>query len=291
MKRSSFGRVMPAAAYRLLVLVALLPALAACGDSTSRGDLILATTTSTLDSGLLDVLLPAFQEETGWRVKPIGVGSGQAMTMGRRGDADLLLVHSPDEELQFMRDGFGKERLLVMHNYYVLVGPAADPAGAASAAGVAAALRAIAASGSIFVSRGDDSGTHAMERTLWRAAGIEPAGRWYQESGQGMGPTLLIADQKDAYTLTDRGTFLALRGNLELSLLRQGDADLLNVYHVITLNPEKHPKPNHEGAAALARFLVSGRAQEIIRTFGMDRYGEPLFSPDAGKTVQELGGQ
>lgn len=255
-----------------------------------RGELILATTTSTQDSGLLDVLLPLFERRTGWRVKPIAVGSGQAMTMGRRGDADVLLVHSPDAEKQFMDEGYGNERLLVMHNDFIVVGPPSDPAGMKHARTTLDAMRAIDARGAPFISRADNSGTHTLELKLWALAGIHPTTKsWYQEVGQGMGATLQIADQRDAYTIADRGTYLALRHNYRLQVLNEGDAVLLNVYHVVTLNPDRQPGLNHEGAEAFARFLVSREAQEVIRTYGVDRFGEPLFVPDAGKTLEQLG--
>jgi tungstate transport system substrate-binding protein len=294
MKSLSFVTVMPPAAYRFLALLLVLgvfPALVACrGDSASRGDLILATTTSIQDSGLLEVLLPMFEEETGWKVKPIAVGSGQALTMSRRGDADVLLVHDPEAEVGLMSEGFGKDRFLVMYNDFVLVGPQSDPARLADAGSPLAALRQIAARGSLFVSRGDGSGTHALELRLWRATGLDPLREpWYLETGQGMGPTLQIADQRDAYTITDRGTYLALRRNLGLRILNEGDQAYLNLYHVVTVNPDRHAAVEYEAALALAHFLLSERAQETIRAFGVDRLGEPLFVPAAHRTAEELG--
>jgi tungstate transport system substrate-binding protein len=284
-----------------LLLAGLLLSTAACGDdddSTAqgeptavpkKGELILATTTSTQDSGLLDVLLPLFEKRTGWTAKPIAVGSGQAMTMGQRGDADVLLVHSPAAELTFMNEGYGKERLLVMHNDFVIVGPASDPAGLKSLKSAVDAMKAIQSKSATFISRGDNSGTHALELTLWRNAGIDPKGQgWYQETGQGMGATLQVADQKDAYTITDRATYLALKQNLALQVLNEGDRAYFNVYHVLTLNPEKNPRINVEGGNAFAQFMVSKEAQEVIRTFGVDKYGEPLFVPDAGKAEESL---
>ncbi|HXH21065.1 MAG TPA: substrate-binding domain-containing protein [Dehalococcoidia bacterium] len=263
------------------------------GDANTvphRGEVILATTTSTLDSGLLDVLLPLFERRTGWAVKPIAAGSGQAMTMGRRGDADVLLVHSPAAEATFMSEGYGSGRLLVMHNEFVIVGPGSDPAGVRSARTASDAMKAIQSRGATFISRGDNSGTHALELALWRAASIDPRGnRWYQETGQGMGATLQVADQKAAYTITDRATYLALKKNLALQVVSEGDKAYFNVYHVITLNPQKNPKINVEGANAFAEFMLSREAQEVIRTFGVDKYGEPLFVPDAGKSEDALG--
>ena len=258
-------------------------------DVPKKGEIILATTTSTADSGLLDALLPLFEKRTGWTAKPIAVGSGQAMTMGQRGDADVLLVHSPDAELKFMADGYGKQRLLVMHNDFIIVGPASDPAGLKSARTAADAMKALDARGATFISRGDNSGTHALELTLWKAAAIDPKGKsWYQETGQGMGATLQVADQKAAYTISDRATFLALQKNLALKLVSEGDRAYFNVYHVLTLNPEKNPKINVEGGEAFARFIVSKEAQDLIRTFGVEKYGQPLFVPDAGKSEDNL---
>jgi len=289
--------------YRLVLPLSAALLLVACGgdgpSATSeptavphKGDIILATTTSTADSGLLDVLLPVFEKRTGWTAKPIAVGSGQAMAMGRNGDADVLLVHSPAAEVQFMTDGFGRERLLVMHNDFILVGPPSDAVGAKSAKTAVDALKAIATKGATFISRGDNSGTHALELTLWKAAAIDPKGKgWYQESGQGMGATLQIADQKSAYTIADRATYLALKQNLALQVLNSGDKAYFNVYHVITLNKERLSKVNYEGGKAFADFMVSDEAQAIIRTFGADKYGQALFVPDAGKAEADLGVQ
>jgi len=255
-----------------------------------KGDIILATTTSTQDSGLLDVLLPLFEKRTGWTAKAIAVGSGQALTNGRRGDADVLLVHSPDAEVQFMSEGFGKDRILIMHNDFIIVGPASDPAGIKAAKSANDVMKAIDAKGATFISRADASGTNALELTLWKAAGIEPKGKpWYQESGQGMGATLQIADQKNAYTISDRATYLALKANLKLAILNEGDRVYFNVYHVITLNTEKNPKINAVGGKAFADFMVSPEAQKLIETYGVDKYGQALFIPDVGKTEAQLG--
>ncbi len=242
--------------------------------------MILATTTSTRDSGLLDVLLPEFENETGYIVKPIAVGSGHAIAMGARGEADVLLVHSPDAEREFMAAGHGVARRVVMYNDFVLLGPSSDPARIQGAASVAEAFEGIAGSESLFISRGDDSGTHAREQAIWRAAGIDPAGsHWYQETGQGMGATLNIANEKDGYTLADRGTFVAREASLRLEIVFEADVSLRNIYHVIRVNPEEHPAVNPVAAAAFGDFLTSPRAQELIRTFGVDKYGEPLFFP------------
>lgn len=255
-----------------------------------KGSLILATTTSTQDSGLLEVLIPGFEKDTGYFVKTIAVGSGQAIKMGERGEADVLFVHSPEAEKAFMAKGFGEKRLLVMHNDFVLVGPPSDPAKTKERKSIREALKAIAQGGYLFLSRGDHSGTHAKEKNLWGAAGVMPEGKkWYQQTGLGMGQTLNVAAEKKGYTLSDRATYLALKKNLGLEILIEGEPLLLNIYHVITLNPVKFPKIHAAGGEALARFLVSRKAQELIRRFGVDQYGSPLFFPDAGKRPESLG--
>lgn len=247
-------------------------------------EIILATTTSTQDSGLLDGLVPRFEKKTGYHVKTIAVGSGQAMAMGQRGEADVLLVHSPEAEKKFVGEGFGVNRRLVMHNDFILVGAPMDPAGIKAAKGAAEAFQRIAGTRATFTSRGDNSGTHAQEKKLWRAAGVNPEGqKWYQQTGLGMGQTLSVAAEKRSYVLADRGTFLALRKNLGLAILCEGDAALLNVYHVIEVNSAKFPKVNTSGARALTEFLVSKEAQDLIATFGIEKYGSPLFFSDAGK--------
>jgi len=247
-------------------------------------DIILATTTSTQDSGLLDVLVPVFEKKSGFLVKTIAVGSGQAMAMGQRGEADVLLVHSPEAEKKFVAEAFGINRRLVMHNDFVVLGPPQDPAGVKAAKSATEAFQKIAGAGQLFASRGDNSGTHAQERKLWKAAGLQPEGqKWYQQTGLGMGQTLSVAAEKRAYALADRGTYLALRKNLGLVILSEGDAALLNVYHVIEVNPGKFPKVNAPGARAFAEFMVSKEVQALIAQFGVEKFGSPLFFPDAGK--------
>jgi len=267
----------------LLTLIALslfaLTLPAACGGDGD--ELILATTTSTQDSGLLDVLIPRFEDEYGYKVKTIAVGSGQALRLGEEGEADVILAHSPKAEEDFVAAGFGIERQAVMHNDFIVVGPPDDPAGIADAETVAEALQRIAASGSVFLSRGDESGTHTKELGLWEKAGVEPAGDWYQETGQGMGATLTIAGEKRGYTLSDRGTYLAQRDNVDLDVLSEGDPDLFNVYHVIVVNPDRHAEVNADGARAFARFMTAAEVQDLIGNFGADTYGQPLFVPDA----------
>lgn len=254
-------------------------------------DIILATTTSTQDSGLLDVLLPVFQTASGYNVKVVAVGTGQALKMGEEGNADVLLVHAPASEKTFMEKGFGSERSLVMHNDFIIVGPKDDPAGIKGMTSTVDALKKIAETGSAFVSRGDDSGTHKMELSLWKKAELAPAAAdvWYIQSGQGMGATLKIAAEKNAYTLTDRATYLGNKDTLGLDVLLEGDAVLLNIYHVIIVNPEKWPKMNLDGAKAFAAFMVAKETQELIGKFGVDKFGQPLFTPDAGKDPASLG--
>ena len=252
--------------------------------------LILATTTSTVDSGLLDELLPVFERQTGYKVIPLSLGSGQALATAERGEADVLLVHSPDAEKKLMAAGHGVDRRLVMHNDFVLTGPPGDPAGVRSLSSAAEALRRVAASRSLFVSRGDQSGTHALELKLWHQAGVEPGGQgWYVESGTGMGQTLQIANERRGYTLADRATFLAQRRNLQLAVLVERDPALLNIYHVIRVNPQKNDRINAEGARAFADFIVSWEAQRLIADFGRAKVGEPLFFADAGKDEASLG--
>lgn len=262
----------------------------ALAADTRQKNLILATTTSTQDSGLLDVLIPVFEKKTGYFVKTIAVGSGQAMAMGQKGEADVLLVHSPDAEKKFMAEGSGVNRLIVMHNDFVVVGAPADPAAIKGAVSTVEAFKKIAAAGSLFLSRGDNSGTHAKEKGIWKAVGINPEGqKWYQETGLGMGQTLNVAAEKKGYTLADRGTWLSLQQRLGLPILKEGDPILLNVYHVIAVNPAKWPKVNADGAKAFSDFMVSAEIQGIIKTYGVGKYGGALFFPDAGKKEDDLG--
>jgi tungstate transport system substrate-binding protein len=251
---------------------------------------ILSTTTSTQDSGLLDVLIPIFEKNTGFFVKTIAVGSGQAMAMGQKGEADVLLVHSPAAEKKFVAEGYGINRRLIMHNDFIIVGPPADLAKIKGIKSASEALKKIAISNALFLSRGDNSGTHAKEKAIWKAAGIDPEKeKWYQQTGLGMGQTLSVAAEKKGYTLADRGTYLALKKNLGLDILVEGDAILLNIYHVIEVNPAKWPKVNAAGGKAFADFMVSKETQGIIKTFGVEKFGSPLFFPDVGKKEEELG--
>jgi len=275
-----------------LMIVTVLVVLGAANvfAAPKQKNIILATTTSTQDTGLLDVLIPIFEKQTGYFVKTIAVGSGQAMAMGQKGEADVMLVHSPDAEKKFIAEGYGINRRLVMHNDFIIVGPGADPAKVKTAKSSAEAMKLIASGNALFASRGDNSGTHAKEKTLWKKAEINPIGqKWYQETGLGMGQTLNVAAEKKCYTLADRGTYLAMKKNLNLDILSEGDAALLNIYHVIEVNSAKWPKANAEGAKAFADFMVSKPTQNIIKTFGVDKFGSPLFFPDAGKKVEDLG--
>jgi len=252
--------------------------------------LILATTTSTVDSGLLDELLPVFERQTGYKVVALSQGSGQALATTEKGEADVLLVHSPDAEKKFVADGHGLDRRLVMHNDFVVVGPKKDPAGIRSAKSAAEAMQRIAAAKATFVSRGDNSGTHALEKKLWQTAKVEPAGQgWYVESGTGMGQTLQISSDRGAYTISDRGTYLSQKKVLSLAVLTEKDPALLNVYHVILVNPAKTDKINAEGAKAFVEFMVSPAAQRLIAEYGKTKFGEALFVPDAGKDPATLG--
>lgn len=266
---------------QLAVLLALAAPAAMPGYAQPRRSIILATTTSTYDTGLLDHLVPRFEQERGIEVKVIAVGTGAALRMAARGDADVVLVHAPAAERAAIEAGDLVDGRRVMHNDYVIVGPAADPAGVQAAGTAADAMRAIAARG-MFVSRGDASGTHELELALWGAAGVEPRSLEHrEETGQGMGATLNVTDQRRAYTITDRGTYLALRRRLDLAVLVQGDERLHNVYHVYAVNPARHRGIRHTEARAFIDFLVSAPVQRAIGAFGRDIYGEPLFVPDA----------
>jgi tungstate transport system substrate-binding protein len=263
----------------LVIALALSPLVSA----QARPSIILATTTSTQDSGLLDDLVPRFEKERRIEVKVIAVGTGAALRMAGSGDADVVLVHAPDAERKYIESGDLIDGRLIMHNDFVIVGPPADPAGVRTVKSTADAMRAIAGRGT-FVSRGDDSGTHAQELTLWAAARIDPKTvTRREETGQGMGATLNIADQKRAYTITDRGTYLSLRSRLGLAIVFQGDPALRNVYHVYAVNRAKHPKARYMEARAFIDFLVSPAVQRAIGAFKRDVYGESLFFPDALK--------
>lgn len=280
----------------ILMLIFAVGILAGCGSQPAKQstpdpavkDLILATTTSTQDSGLLDVLKPMFEQKTGYNLKIISVGSGAAMEMGKKGEADVLLVHSPAAEKALVDEGVGINYQLVMHNDFIVVGPASDPAAIKGSASTDA-FKKIAGKKATFVSRGDNSGTHTKELSIWKTAGITPEGSWYLQSGTGMGATLNIANEKQAYTLADRATYLAQKANFKLDILSEGDKALLNIYHVMQVNPEKFTKVNKDGAKAFVDFMVSADTQKAIGEFGKDKYGQALFIPDAGKQEADLG--
>ncbi len=242
-------------------------------------DLILSTTTSTQDSGLLDALIPRFEQQTGYRVKTVAVGSGAAIALGQRGEADVVLAHAPENEQQLVASGAGVDRRIVMYNDFILVGPPGDPAQVRGRQDILDILRTIAQAGATFISRGDGSGTHQLEKKLWQTAGLTPQGQaWYVESGSGMGQTLQIADQRNAYTLSDRATYLAFEERIALTVAAEGDPRLLNIYHVIAVNPERFPQVNKDGARAFLEFLLAPQTQEVIGSFGLDKFGQPLFT-------------
>jgi tungstate transport system substrate-binding protein len=263
----------------LLFLVVLFSfTLPSCKQKKS---IVFATTTSVQDSGLLDELIPLFETNTGMQVKTIAVGSGKAMALGRRGEVDIILAHSPADEEAFMKEGFGMRRRAMMHNDFIIVGPVNDPAGVQSCHGAEDAFRAIARNLALFISRGDNSGTHALEKQLWKKCGIHPDTQsWYQECGLGMGETLSIASEKKAYTLTDRSSWIALKKNLSLALLWDSKGTLANVYHVIEINPARLPNVKSQDAALFAEFLLSQNVKNIIASFGKNRYSEALFRPN-----------
>ncbi len=259
------------------------------GAEAGKQSVILSTTTSTQDSGLLDELVPLFEKRGGYSVKAISVGTGQALALGAKGDADVVLVHAPSLQKKYVADGKLRNRRLVMYNDFVIIGPKDDPAKIRSIKSATAALQAIAGAKANFVSRGDKSGTHTLERALWKTAGIEPKGSWYIEAGQGMGATLGIANERNAYTISDRGTYLAFKKRVTLPIWLEGDRALLNIYSVLEVNPANGPRVNSAGGKAFADFMVAPETQKVIRTFGEKKFGQPLFVPVAGKKEDELG--
>jgi tungstate transport system substrate-binding protein len=278
-----------ALAFFVSLLLALLPGAHIHGAESGGRNVILSTTTSTQDSGLLDVLVPLFQKQSGYAVKTVSVGTGQALALAAKGDADVALVHAPALEKKYVTEGKLLNRRLVMYNDFVIIGPKNDPAKVRAAKTSAAALKAIEQGKAPFVSRGDNSGTHALEKSLWKAAGMEPKGSWYIEAGQGMGATLGIANERNAYTITDRGTLLALAKRVSLPILIEGDRALLNIYSVLEVNPANGPRVNAAGGKAFADFMVGPKTQSVIKSFGVEKYGQSLFVPVAGKKEEELG--
>ena len=271
------------------LLILLVVAGSAAAQTPGPRTLVLSTTTSTQDSGLLDVLVPMFEQATGYSVKTISVGTGQALALAARGEADVTLAHAPALEKKYVEEGKMLNRRLVMYNDFVVIGPADDPA-RVKGLPAAGALQRIAGASARFVSRGDKSGTHLLEQALWKQAGVEPGGTWYIESGQGMGQTLLIANERKAYTLTDRGTYLAFQKRVELPILVEKDRPLLNIYSVMEVNPANGPRVNAAAGKAFADFMLSPAVQAVIKTFGVDKYGQPLFVPIAGQREEEVGG-
>jgi tungstate transport system substrate-binding protein len=276
----------------LTFLTLALAWLAAGGPAAAQApvstNVILSTTTSTQDSGLLDVLVPLFEKKTGLSVKTISVGTGQALALAARGEADVTLAHAPALEKKYVTDGKMSNRRLVMYNDFVIIGPEEDPAKIKGTKSAVDALKKIAAAGARFVSRGDKSGTHALELNLWKQAAVTPAAPWYIESGQGMGGTLGIADDRKAYTITDRATLLAFSKRVSLQTMVEGDRPLLNIYSVMEVNPANGPKVNVAGGKAFADFMLAPETQAVIKTFGVDKYGQPLFVPIAGKKDEDF---
>lgn len=270
LKKAKFqGKVLP-----LILVVLLAMTLTVVGLSQEKKELVLATTTSTRDSGLLDHLLPVFEAKTGLKVKVLAVGTGQAIKIGEMGDCDVILVHARAAEDKFVADGYGVNRRDVMYNDYILVGPGTDPAGIKGLS-IKEALTALAKSKGVFISRGDDSGTHKKELELWQSVGIQPEGQWYKAIGKGMGDTLIMANELGAYTLTDRGTYASMKNRLALEALVFGDAALFNPYGVIAVNPQRHSGINYQGAMEFIEFITSARAKEIINGYKVN--GEQLF--------------
>jgi tungstate transport system substrate-binding protein len=276
-------------AARFFVALVLILAGASTARSGEPKSVILSTTTSTQDTGLLDVLVPLFERQSGYTVKVISVGTGQALALAAKGDADVALVHAPRLEKQYVADGKLLNRRLVMYNDFVIIGPKEDPARIKASEAAVSAMQLIAQAKSRFVSRGDNSGTHTLEKSLWKEARIDPKGDWYIEAGLGMAATLGVANERNAYTITDRGTYLALQKRLMLPILIEGDRALLNIYSVMEVNPANGPRINRAGGKALADFMVSPQAQSLIKTFGVEKFGEALFVPVAGKREEELG--
>ena len=272
----------------VLALVLAVPSHLPAGEATSK-NVILSTTTSTQDSGLLDVLVPLFEKKSGYSVKTVSVGTGQALELAAKGEADVALVHAPSLEKKYVADGKLLNRRLVMYNDFILLGPANDPAQIKSTKSSAEAMKRIAASANRFVSRGDNSGTHNLEKSLWKQAGIDPKGAWYIESGQGMGATLGIANDRNSYTITDRATYLAFRKRVTLAILLEGDRPLLNIYSVMEVNPANGPRINTAGGKNFADFMVAPETQAVIKSFGVEKFGQPLFIPVAGMREEQVG--
>ncbi len=267
----------------VIVLIVTM-SLFATGVTEEPGDgapvrLRMATTTSTENSGLLAELLPPFEEANNVVIDVIAVGTGQALELGRNGDVDLVMVHAPSLEEQFVAEGYGVERVGLMYNDFVILGSPRDPAGISGSDDVVEAFQQIAESESLFISRGDNSGTHTKEKNIWAEAGISPSGAWYREAGQGMGAVITVSDNEEAYTLADRGTYLSYIGDVDLDVVVEGDPMLFNPYAAIAVDPDRHPHVNNEMAQAFIDYLVSDEGQSIIGNYTVG--GQPLFTPDA----------
>jgi tungstate transport system substrate-binding protein len=276
---------------RLVLALAAVVALTAAllpGRALTQTSVIVSTTTSTQDSGLLDVLVPMFEKKSGLTVKTISVGTGQALALAARGEADVTLAHAPALEKKYVEEGKMLNRRLVMYNDFIIVGPEDDPAKVKGQPSAVEALRRIAAAQARFVSRGDKSGTHLLEQGLWKEGGLEPTGAWYIESGQGMGATLGIANDRRAYTISDRGTWLAFQKRVSLPIMVEKDRPLLNIYSVMEVNPANGPRVNAGGGKAFAEFMLSPEVQSLIRTFGVNKYGQALFVSIAGKKDEDF---
>ncbi|MFV0466041.1 MAG: substrate-binding domain-containing protein [Lachnospiraceae bacterium] len=254
--------------------------LTGCSNSTVKTPLILATTTSTENSGLLAYLLPTFEEKYDREVKVVAVGTGQALEMGKNGEADVLLVHAKDSEIEFVENGYGTERYDVMYNDFILIGPE-DQTEVTVGNDISRAYREIAEKELKFISRGDDSGTYTKELGIWNSIGIEPAGEWYISAGKGMGETITMTNEMSGYTLSDRATFLSMKNEMQLGIVVEGDSLLFNQYGVIPVNPEINDKINSEGADEFVEWILSDECQKMIGEFGVDTYGEQLFIPNA----------
>ena len=251
----------------------------------SEKTIVLATTTSTQDSGLLDYLLPEFKKDTGIDVKVVAKGTGEALKLGESGDADVLMVHAKAKEEEFVKAGFGTERIEFMYNDFILVGPSKDGLDLKKEApnDIEKAFKLIADKKAEFISRGDESGTDTKEKGIWKAMNIVPASPWYIEAGKGMGAVLQMADEKNAYTLSDRATYLSMKDKLELQILVENDKKLYNQYSVIRLNYEKLGIKNKDGAEEFIKWITSDKALELIKNFGVEKYGQPLFIPNFKK--------
>jgi tungstate transport system substrate-binding protein len=271
-----------------LALILAIPFHLSAGEPAGKS-VILSTTTSTQDSGLLDVLVPLFEKQTGYSVKTISVGTGQALALAAKGEADVTLAHAPSLEKRYVAEGKLLNRRLVMYNDFVIVGPTSDSAKIKSTKRSIEALKLVHGSQSRFVSRGDNSGTHNLEKSLWKQAGLEPKGAWYIESGQGMGATLGIANERSAYAIADRATYLAYKKRLALAILLEGDRPLLNIYSVMEVNPANGPRINTVGGKAFADFIVAPETQDVIKSFGVEKFGQPLFIPVAGMREEQVG--